>query len=84
MMSPYTVCPAVHSDHANHTLIPTNICITTSPLQVSVKELFILSLIFILLIYSVLAFLRHWNKNYRNVNHLPQFSEAERRIENGN
>ena len=57
--------------------------VTTSEFLVSGKEIFILSLIFLLLIYSVVAFLKHWNKNYRNINHLPHFSEEHANIETG-
>ena len=60
-----------------------NICITTSVFNVSMKELFILSLFFLLLVYSVAAFLKHWNKNYRNVNYFPHFSQEATQHENG-
>ena len=45
--------------------------IPTSVFEVSVKELFILSLFFILLLYAVISFLTQWNKNYREINHIP-------------
>lgn len=47
--------------------------IPTSSLDVSVKELFILSLFFILLLYAVISFLTQWNKNYREINYLPYY-----------
>ena len=47
--------------------------IVTSTFDVSAKELFILTLFFILLLYSVLTFLAQWNKNYREINHLPYY-----------
>ena len=40
--------------------------ISTSVFEVSVKELFILSLFFILLLYAVISFLTQWNKLQRN------------------
>ena len=45
--------------------------IPTSVFEVSVKEIFILSLFFILLLYAVISFLTQWNKNYREINHIP-------------
>ena len=44
------------------------------PGHVSFKEMFILFLFFLLLMYSVLSFLHNWNKNYRSINHLPYYS----------
>ena len=54
--------------------------ITTSVLQVSVKEIFILILFIILLFYAVASFLKNWNKNYRDVNYFPQFPGADSEI----
>ena len=70
----------------NHTKVskdqPDHICVTTSVFNVSMKEIYILSLFLALLVYSVVAFLKHWNKNYRNVNYLPHFTEGEIEKEN--
>ena len=46
-------------------------------LQVSGKEAFILFLFFLLLLYSVVTFLKSWNKNYRDINHLPFYTMCE-------
>ena len=50
---------------------------TTGPvdatIQVRPKEVFILVLFFLLLLYSVISFLSQWNKNYREINHLPYY-----------
>ena len=51
-----------------------HVCI---PLQVSGKEAFILFLFFLLLLYSVVTFLKSWNKNYRDINHLPFYTMCE-------
>ena len=47
--------------------------VRTSQFEVSGKELFILLLFFILLLYAVISFLSQWNKNYREINHLPYY-----------
>ena len=47
--------------------------ITTSDFDISGKEIFILTLFFILLLYSILSFLAQWSKNYREINHLPYY-----------
>ena len=52
------------------------IIITTSMLSVSLKEIFILLLIFLLLLYSIISFLSNWSKNYRDINHLPYYAVA--------
>ena len=44
---------------------------------VSGKEAFILVLFFLLLLYSVISFLKSWNKNYRDINHLPFYTMCE-------
>ena len=44
---------------------------TTSIFSVSVKEIVILLLIFLLLLYSIISFLKSWNKNYRDISNLP-------------
>ena len=44
---------------------------------VSGKEAFILILFFLLLLYSVVTFLKSWNKNYRDINHLPFYTMCE-------
>ena len=47
----------------------------SSVVEVSIKEIFILLLFSILLLYSIISFLHHWNKNYRNISYLPTFTE---------
>ena len=44
---------------------------------VSGKEAFILVLFFLLLFYSIISFLKSWNKNYRDINHLPFYTMCE-------
>ena len=41
----------------------------------SFKEIVILCMIFFLLIYSVLSFLKNWKKNYRDISHFTQYTE---------
>ena len=66
-------CEAAHDDGDTMELPPPPLVIPTSSLEVSVKELFILSLFFILLMYAIISFLTQWNKNYREINHLPYY-----------
>ena len=47
--------------------------ISTSAFEVSLKEICILAMFFILLLYSIITFLTQWNKNYRDINHLPYY-----------
>ena len=49
------------------------IVIPVSTFEVSVKEMFILSLFFVLLLYAIISFLSQWNKNYRGISHLPYY-----------
>ena len=65
-------CKAVSDDDLGELPSPP-LVIPTSTLDVSVKELFILSLFFILLLYAVISFLTQWNKNYREINYLPYY-----------
>ena len=51
-----------------------DITIRTSVFIVRWKEIFILLLFFLLLLYSLIAFLRNWQKNYGDINHLPYYS----------
>ena len=51
--------------------------ITTSDFNIHVKEIIILSLIFLLLVYAVVTFLNNWSKNYRDLNQAPFYSHAE-------
>ena len=51
--------------------------IILKPPKVSGKEAFILFLFFLLLLYSVITFLKSWNKNYRDINHLPFYTMCE-------
>ena len=48
--------------------------IGTSDVSVSFKEIFILSLFFLLLFYSIASFLNNWSKNYRGINHVPFYA----------
>jgi hypothetical protein len=74
--SPCTCCdPGIVAEINNNTSIP--FIITTSALQVSVKEIFILILFLLLLLYAVASFLKNWNKNYRDINYFPQFPGAD-------
>ena len=76
---PCTCCdPDLFTEINNDTSIP--LVITTSVFQVSVKEIFILILFTLLLLYAVASFLKNWNKNYRDVNYLPQFPGADSEI----
>ena len=72
----------VYCPCCNHTIYediqqPTNLTsspemkMTTSIFSVSLKETVILLLIFLLLLYSILSFLKSWNKNYRDITTLP-------------
>ena len=71
-MSPCGCC--LEEENSSSTLVPP-FRVTTSELSISVKEIVILSMIFFLLIYSVLAFLRNWKKNYRDISRHAQFTE---------
>ena len=58
--------------------------IGTSDFSVSFKEIFILSLFFLLLFYSIASFLNNWSKNYRGINHVPFYAAyMEDHQENG-
>jgi hypothetical protein len=58
--------------------------IGTSDFSVSFKEIFILSLFFLLLFYSIASFLHNWSKNYRGINHVPFYADyMEDQRENG-
>ena len=59
------------SEHDKTRLPP--FAIATSAFDVSVKEVFILTLFFVLLLYAIVSFLTQWNKNYREINHLPYY-----------
>ena len=63
-----SICNCSCNDLAN---ITTNIA--DQSIQVRPKEVFILVLFFLLLLYSVISFLSQWNKNYREINHLPYY-----------
>ena len=52
---------------------PPSYAIATSAFDVSVKEVFILTMFFVLLLYAIVSFLTQWNKNYREINHLPYY-----------
>ena len=49
--------------------------VTTSEFDVSAKEVTILSMIFLLLIYSIFAFLNNWKKNYRDITSISQYNQ---------
>ena len=70
-MSPCGCC--LEEENSSTTLLPP-FRVTTSELSISVKEIVILSMIFFLLIYSVLSFLAHWKKNYRDISHHSQYT----------
>ena len=48
--------------------------VTTSQFSVSFKEIFILFLFLLLLLYSIVSFLNKWSKNYRGINHVPFYA----------
>ena len=70
-MSPCGCC--LEEENSSTTLLPP-FKVTTSELSISVKEIVILSMVFFLLIYSVLSFLTHWKKNYRDISHHSQYT----------
>ena len=72
-MSPCQCC--MQEENSSTTLLPP-FRVTTSELSISMKEIVILSMIFFLLIYSVLSFLTHWKKNYRDISHHSQYCAA--------
>ena len=67
-----SICNSCCNDLANITNTETTGTAETS-IQVRPKEVFILVLFFLLLLYSVISFLSQWNKNYREINHLPYY-----------
>ena len=66
--SPFPSTPEV-SQSAEPSLL-----VTTSEFSVKLKEIIILSLIFLLLLYSVITFLKKWSKSYRQINQIPYYS----------
>ena len=60
----------------NTTLEPPLI-ITTSEFSINLKEIIILSLMLLLLIYSIVTFLNRWSKNYRDINQGPYYTETD-------
>ena len=48
--------------------------VTTSEFSIKLKEIIILSLVFLLLLYSVTTFLNKWSKSYRQINQIPYYS----------
>ena len=84
-MPPSSPCPCYDMNTSSTILSLSDksvppLVITTSVFHISVKEIFILSLVLLLLVYSVVAFLKHWNKNYRDVNHFPHFSQSDSQL----
>ena len=73
-MSPCQCCEEGEVNSSTTLLPPFKV--TTSELSISVKEIVILCMIFFLLIYSVLSFLTHWKKNYRDISHHSQYCAA--------
>ena len=73
-MSPCQCCEEEEVNSSTTLLPPFKV--TTSELSISVKEIVILCMIFFLLIYSVLSFLTHWKKNYRDISHHSQYCAA--------
>ena len=68
-----SICSSCCNDLSGLTNITTNQTAGTDSIQVRPKEVFILVLFFLLLLYSVISFLSQWNKNYREINHLPYY-----------
>ena len=74
--SPYSSSQS--TDTAEYTVsTEPSITINTSDFNIHVKEIIILGLIFLLLIYSVVIFLKRWSKNYRDINQVPYYSSQE-------
>ena len=67
-----SICSSCCNDLTNMTTNETTGAADPS-IQVRPKEVFILILFFLLLLYSVISFLSQWNKNYREINHLPYY-----------
>merc|ERR1719361_944718 len=68
-----SICSSCCNDLTNITTNETSPGPPDASIQVRPKEVFILVLFFLLLLYSVISFLSQWNKNYREINHLPYY-----------
>ena len=68
-----SICNSCCNDLTNITTTNETTGPADSSIQVRPKEVFILVLFFLLLLYSVISFLSQWNKNYREINHLPYY-----------
>ena len=66
-------CDEVSEYNISSSLLPP-FKVTTSEFSVSLKEIIILSMIFLLLLYSILAFLHKWKRNYYDISSSCQFN----------
>ena len=62
LSSPCTCCESLPPASKNPSTI-----VTTSGLSIRIKEVIILSLVFLLLLYSIILFLNKWSKSYRQI-----------------
>ena len=53
---------------------PSDIHVRTSGAEVRPKELILVCLALLLLIFSVALFFKHWRKNYWDINQLPYYA----------
>ena len=70
-------CSTIDPDSSNPSLSPTQVPpfhVTTSEFSISLKEIIILGLVFLLFIYSIFSFLHNWKKNYRDISSSCQYS----------
>jgi len=70
-------CSTTDSDNSNTSLTQTQVppfMVTTSEFSISIKEIVILGLVFLLFIYSIFSFLHNWKKNYRDISSSCQFN----------
>ena len=51
--------------------------VNTSEFTIRFKEIFILSLFFLLMIYSFVTFYMSWSKNYKEINYVPNISTTD-------
>ena len=78
----------LHTNTKQYVTTEPPMVITTSEFNIHMKEIVILSLFFLLLVYSVVTFLTKWSKNYRDtggsINQTPYYStEDEENLSSG-
>ena len=74
---PCPCCPVVKTEETEYNITEPPFIINTSDFTIHVKEVFILGLIFLLLIYSLVIFFNRWSKNYRDITQTPYYSTQE-------